>query len=74
MGSRLNLAICRADDFIMKSIKNHDAYSSRLSRIGSFSAAKAGGRVGKWMGGWVRLKVHMRLWTQARSQTVVRVQ
>lgn len=49
----LNLAICPADNFIMKSIKNHDAYSSRLSPIGSISvfAAKAGERVGNWMGG-----------------------
>ena len=72
----LNLAICRADDFIMKSIKNHDAYSPRLSRIGSFFAAKAGGK-GWEMDEWVKLKAtqNMRLWSCARrSQTDVRAE
>ena len=47
----LNLAVCRADDFIMKPIKNHDAYSSRLSRSAAFLRRKQGERVGKWMDG-----------------------
>lgn len=32
----LNLAICRANDFIIKSIKNYDVYSPRASRFPVF--------------------------------------
>jgi len=54
---RLNLAICHANDFMIKLIKTHDASSSpRLIRIGSFFlAAKARGK-GWEVDGWIRLR------------------
>ena len=50
---RLNLAICHANDFMIKLIKTHDASSSpRLIRIGSFFSR--GESEGKGLGsGWV---------------------